>query len=81
MSSLSSLSSTSPPSSTLRPLVLPVGAALLCTALLALWIRTSPLPMPQSVQVALSVGLVVLVAVVLAIVRHAEGGVGDAEPR
>jgi hypothetical protein len=68
-------------SPTLRPLVPPVAAALLCTALLALWIRLRPLPMPPSVQVALSVGLVVLVAVGLALVRRAELRAGDAELR
>jgi hypothetical protein len=72
------MSSNSP---TLRPLVPVVAIALLCTALLAVWIRTRPLPMPPSVQVALSVGLVVLVAAVIALVHRAEVRAGAGGPR
>ena len=57
-------------SRTLRPLVPPVAAALLCTALLALWLRAGPVPMPPTVQVLLSVAVVAVVAVVLALVRR-----------
>jgi hypothetical protein len=62
-------------SPTLRPLVPVAAAALLCTVLLAAWIRLRPLPMPPAVQVLLSVGVVVAVAAGLALVRH---GAGDA---
>lgn len=63
---------------TLRPLVPVVAGALLCTALLALWIRAQPLPMPTAAQVVLSVGLVVVMAVALTLVRRVER---DAEGR
>ncbi len=59
-------------SRTLRPLVPPVAAALLCTALLALWLRARPVPMTPTVQVLLSVALVAAVAVVLALVQRVE---------
>jgi hypothetical protein len=68
------------PSSALRPLVPVVAVALLCTVLLAAWIRLRPLPIPPTVQVLLSVGVVVAVAAVLALVRRAERdarGAGD----
>ena len=59
-------------SPTLRPLVPVVVVALLCTALLAAWIRARPLPVPPAAQVVLSVGVVVAVAAVLALVRFVE---------
>jgi hypothetical protein len=62
----------SSPAAVLRPLVPVVTAALLCTLLLAAWIRLRPLPMPTSAQVVLSVGVVVMVAVLLALVRYGE---------
>ena len=65
-------------SRTLRPLVPPGATALLCTALLVLWLRARPVPMTPTVQVLLSVGLVVLVAIVLVLVRRIErDGVGQ----
>ena len=70
----------SAPFPVLRPLVPAVAVALLCTALLAAWIRLRPLPMPPTVQVLLSVGVVMAVAAVLALVHRAEGdasGAGD----
>ena len=66
------------PSPVLRPLVPVVAVALLGTALLAAWIRVGPLPMPPIIQVALSVGVVLVVAVVLALVRRREREVRDA---
>lgn len=66
---------------TLRPLVPPVTAALLSTALLALWIRAQPLSMPTTAQVVLSVALVAVVAVVLALAQRAERDITLTEPR
>ena len=57
---------------TVRPLVPVVAAALLCTALLDVWLRARPLAMPTSTQVVLSLGVVVAVAGVLALARRAE---------
>ena len=65
-------------SRTLRPLVPPVAAALLCTVLLAALIRAWPLALPPTAQVVLGVGLLVVVAVALALVRRVErDGVGQ----
>jgi hypothetical protein len=61
----------SPPG--LRPLVPVAAAALLGTGLLVAWIRLRPLPMPPSVQVLLSLGLVVSVGAWLAFVHRGEG--------
>ena len=66
------MTSTGPTSPALRPLVPMVAAALLSTLLLAAWIRLRPLPMPPAMQVALSVGVVVAVAGVLALVHRVE---------
>ncbi|MDQ3702904.1 MAG: hypothetical protein M3442_18570 [Chloroflexota bacterium] len=68
-------------SDTLRPLVMPVSAAFLCTVLLALWLRARPLAMPTIVQVLLSVILVAVVAVVLALVQRVERDITLTEPR
>ena len=58
------------PSPALRPLVPVVAVALVCTGLLAAWIRLRPLPMPPTLQVLLSVGVVVAVAALLALARR-----------
>ena len=59
-------------SRTLRPLVPVVVIALLCTALLHAWIRTQPLAMPPTTQVALSALLVVVTATVLTLGHRVE---------
>ena len=56
----------------LRPLLPAVDVALLLTAVLAVWIRAEPLAMSSAMQVALSVLLVALVAVLLVVVGRVE---------
>ena len=60
------------PAAVLRPLAPVVAAALLATILLAAWIRAQPVAMHQGLQVVLSVGVVVVVAIVLALVRRVD---------
>jgi hypothetical protein len=47
-------------------------AALLCTALLAVWIRAQPLPMPPAAHVILAAGAAVATGIALALVRQVE---------
>jgi hypothetical protein len=67
----------SAPTGVLRPLVPAVLTALLGTALLAACIRAHPLAVPPPLQAGLSVGLVSVVAVVLALASRAETPPGD----
>ena len=64
-------------SRTLRPLVPVVATALLSMALLHVWIRARPLAMPPTTQVVLSAGLVLALAIVLALVQQVERDLRD----
>jgi len=58
--------------SVLRPLLPVIGAALLLTAVLVLWIRREPADLPRTVQVALSLLLVLAVGLLIAMVLRVE---------
>jgi hypothetical protein len=60
----------------LRPLVPVAAVALLCTALLAAWIRAQPLAISPTAHVVLGLGVGVVVAIVLALVRRVERDAG-----
>jgi hypothetical protein len=54
-----------------------VGAALLGTALLDVWLRARPVAMPTTTQVVSSVAVFVAVAAVVALARHVERDAED----